>query len=399
MANDNLEHGEKPPNSISPQQRNEELKSCIVNEATHFARTFDDHNGAGDNVMPIPYTLIPFSPLCYGDTHVTPQPYTQEMPWAGANLITDVSQFNSTQNPWIDHSSIYKKGYTSQLSRPISDFLSLEGSMNELCPFPGHDNTVNLDNVKNAYDNSLEKPQIDRKLINVRDSSAVGLKIINQDGEATDSDICVPRLSRNFINHEVSKPDGGELGIKKNFMVSSVESSCTEKPDGSFLNLGIRGNTEARSNFIVGNTGRIVLPQLNSLSQKEKSSSLNFGLKKTVEGMSTLGSWTSCNNDLEVDKQHHIPLPRFSNTDPNLEVQDYPALSSKPLASGEAGLPDTGESQATGLQLLSSSIRSTTQPASDQLQKCYLESSRSSSLFTGSTARQNQSGWFWIVYS
>ncbi|XP_059457894.1 uncharacterized protein LOC132187563 isoform X1 [Corylus avellana] len=453
MANDNLKREENPPDATSLSHNNEELDSHIVNEGTDFSRTFHDHNGTGANTMAFPHKLLPFFPLPCGDS---PQLCSQEMPQTGTSFLTDVSQFNNTQNPKIDHNFTYGNGNDPLLCRPMSDLSSFGGNMNKLSPFSCYDSSGSLNNVRNAYVNSLQKPQIDRKLENMSSSSAGVIQMITQDGEATDSSICMPQLRSNFINHGVSKPvlshnpDGEELGIKNSVMISGVESNYTENLDGSFLNLGVGGNTEAISQSIVsdrnitGSTGRVIPPQFNtSLTQKVKSSSLNHGLNKVglissfqnnVGGMPTLvhnvGGSTSCNNDLEVmsatstgcssspscvlqtpriDKLHHVSTSRnmnlglgvrgnwdarFSNVDPNHEVQGYPVISTKPLVSSQPGMPDPGQGWATGLPLLPSLIRSTTQPASDHPLKCYLESSIASPStgLAGSTPMQGKSG-------
>jgi hypothetical protein len=459
MAN---EREENPPDATSLSHNNEELDSHIVNEGTDFSRTFHDHNGTGANTMAFPHKLLPFFPLLCGDRPGTPQLCSQEMPQTGTSFLTDVSQFNNTQNPKIDHNFTYGNGNDPLLCRPMSDLSSFGGNMNKLSPFSCYDNSGSLNNVRNASINSLQKPQIDRKLENMSSSSAGVVQMITQDGGATDSSICMPQLRSNFINHGVSKPvlshnpDGEELGIKNNVMISGVESNYTENLDGSFLNLGIGGNTEAISQSIVSgrnntaSTGRVIPPQFNtSLTQKVKSSSLNHGLNKVglissfqnnVGGMPALvhnvGGSTSCNNDLEVmsatstgcssspsrvlqmsriDKLHHVSTSRnmnlglgvggnwdarFSNVDPNHEVQGYQAISTKPLVSSQPGMPDPGQGWATGLPLLPSLIRSTTQPASDQPLKCYLESSIASPSIglAGSTPMQGKSGKFCIVH-
>lgn len=471
MANDNLKREEKPSDATSLSHKNEELDSRIVNEVTDFSRTFHDHNGTGVDTMAFPYKLLPLLPLPCEDRPGIPQLYSQEISQIGTSFLTDVSQFSNkqNQNPNIDHNFTYGNGNDPILCRPMSDLSSFGGNMNKLCPFSCYDNSGSLNNVRNPYVNSLQKLQIDRRLKNARSSSEGVIQMIMQDGEATDSSICMPQIRSDFLNHGVSKPvlshtpDGEELGIKNSVMISDVESNFTENLDGSFLNLGIGGNIGAIYQSIVsgrnitGNTGQVVPPQFSTyLTQEEKIISLNHGLNKAglissfqnnVGGMSTLvhnvGGWTSCNNDLEVmsgtstgcnsspscvlqtpriDKLHRISTSRnmnlgpgvrgnwdarFSNIDPNHEVQGFPAISTKPLVSSQPGMPDPGQGRATRLPLLPSLIRSTTQPASDQPWKCYVESSRNflsessiaspSTGLGGSTPMQDKSGEFCIT--
>ncbi|CAB4273019.1 unnamed protein product [Prunus armeniaca] len=409
MANDMLKHGDDPPGSTSPLQWLKESEIPVKNnEVANFMGTLNNRNASGVDIT-MPCTTTPFSLFPFGDMYGTTNSYAMEMPLTGINLMTDVTPFSNSQNPFFDYDSVYAEGHTPVLSSPVSNFLGLEGEKTEFSQYHTLDYSVPPDNVVSARSNVniIQNSYVDRKLVTAKGNSAAALESI-QRSEELNSNTGRPQLLRNFISDGVSNTvpchaiDGVDIALNNNFMASEVQEDCPDKFDASLLTLGIGTKTEdlSKSNRsginVTNNFGRVALPQPNTFyGRKEDRGSLNPSsdvaagfpcLQNNVGGFAVMK-----NNMPQDDDQHHFLIPGNRNVclgvegnwdtrsayidPPNDSFQYSPAVSFIPVGSSLAELPDFGWSRANGLALSPSSSTSTCLTVSETSRNLFSDSS------------------------
>ncbi|BFG24871.1 hypothetical protein CerSpe_111450 [Prunus speciosa] len=409
MANDTLKHGDDPPGSTSPLQWLKESEIPVKNdEVANFMGTLNNRNASGVDDITMPCTTTPFSLFPFGDMYGTTNPYAMEMPLTGINLMTDLTPFSNSQNPFFDYDSVYAEGHTPVLPSPVSNFLGLEGNKTEFSQYHTLDYSVPPDNVFSATSdvNIIQKSYVDRKLVTAKGNSAAALESI-QRSEELNSNTGRPQLLRNFISDGVSNTvpchaiDGVDIALNNNFMASEVQEDCLDKFDASLLTLGIGQKTEdlSKSNRsginVTNNFGRVALPQPNTFyGRKEDRGSLNPSsdvaaglpcLQNNVGGFAVMK-----NNMPQDDDQHHFLMPgnrnvclgvegnwdtRSAYIDPNDSFQYSPAVSFIPVGSSLVELPDSGWSRANGLALSPSLSTSTCLPVSETSRNLFSDSS------------------------
>ncbi|XP_038713507.1 uncharacterized protein LOC120007385 [Tripterygium wilfordii] len=268
---------DKLPHPSSPVRKLEQFGTFSVNnEVPHGTGSLFDDNDAGDikmhlnNVPP----MLPASPSV--NMLGMSQSHNQGIP------LTDVSQFNSSQMPWIIRDSLVS---------PDSKFPFAQASMNEFGQYPILEDLPVASNLENSFDHvhHLEKPPTGTMSIGPKDKFAGDIQIDSVDGEAIGSEIhgsqFVGNIKRQGVKTAVSRPPP---------WAGAVHSKNPEKLDGSYLKLGVGGRLEARSESHFScedNPHKYmspVLPEQNaSLAQITKRSSLNPGFNKTA-GFSSL---------------------------------------------------------------------------------------------------------------
>ncbi|KAI5337703.1 hypothetical protein L3X38_016974 [Prunus dulcis] len=410
MANDMLKHGDDPSGSTSPLQWLKESEIPVKNdEVANFMGTLNNRNASGVDDITMPCTTTPFSLFPFGDMYGMTNSYAMEMPLTGINLMTDVTPFSNSQNPFFDYDSVYAEGHTPVLPSPVSNFLGLEGKKTEFSQYHTLDYSVPPDNVVSATSDVhiIQNSYFDRKLVTAKGNSAAALESI-QRSEELNSNTGRPQLLRNFISDGVSNTvpchaiDGVDIALNKNFMASEVQEDCPDKFDASLLTLGIGTKTEdlSKSNRsginVTNNFGRVPLPQPNTFyGRKEDRGSLNPSsdvaggfpcLQNNVGGFAVMK-----NNMPQDDDQHHFLMPGNRNVclgvegnwdtrsayidPPNDSFQYSPAVSFIPVGSSLAELPDSGWSRANGLALSPSSSTSTCLTVSETSRNLFSDSS------------------------
>ncbi|KAI7986150.1 hypothetical protein LOK49_LG14G01442 [Camellia lanceoleosa] len=389
------------------------------------------HNGsiARDDPMSFPYTQFPVAPFPWKHIHGTHQPYAHSIPETCGNLMVDLNQLHNLQNPLIDLNSMNVSSYRPSLYR--QDLPFPEGHVKGVSNF--HDKIGAADTMLNGspYFNSLNNPEINFTLIG--GNAGGGYEMTGHGREADGSHMHRPQM-KNFVGLGGSKTtlshpqNSGEMNIDHHDQVNAARFGCPKRIDGSFLSLGIGGKTDAKSKFdlnsreITGNLDGAFSPQLNTSHVRQATGiSLNPGhnfvggfssFQNSIGGFPNLGynvgGWTPSNNNVGVmcdtttdlnsspfhilqrpqaDMQRGVPQlsnrnvdfvgnrdSRHANSDPYKGFIGELAASSGPFSSCSAGWLDSGQ---TGKSVLVSESEkftwTTTQPASDQLHKRFME--------------------------
>ncbi|GAV71458.1 hypothetical protein CFOL_v3_14952 [Cephalotus follicularis] len=424
MASEKPKHKEGIPASDALPQINEELGfDSISNEAVYSTGIFDAIPNI--NMLSSPHSQ-------FTDVHNMPQSYSQEIPLNDFDLMSDVSQFDSSQISEI---------YPNSLYGPVSDIPHLKGNFIEMCQLPTLSHSVDSNTVIAAATNAnaLQDHQTDRNHVTASDNALRCLQMGRQGVEANTRNTDWPHLTGSSICHEGSTPmSGHETGTDNKGLISVVHSSYPEKLDGSILTLGVGGDTVARSNFNVSSrnithkAGRNVHPQLDSsCCQTDATSYLNHSVtghgfsscQSNAGGISSVAQNVGEHTDLvqnvgrlterpslsfknlrlansnstgfnlgsslvsqmpQVDNhQYNTPNNwnlglgedidlRFENVDDRRVFQSYQAISSVPFNSTQAGVPYSRQLRVPEWTSLSSSMtKKTTPPASVQLQQRY----------------------------
>ncbi|PON77762.1 43kDa postsynaptic protein [Parasponia andersonii] len=399
MANDDLKNEYKPPGSTPVPQGND-LGFTLRRES---ARPFPILDTAGADNMSIPSTQMPLSSTFpYRGMQVMPQLHSEERPSTNFQTRTDSSRFRNSQPPKYEHEFLRRKDNNVPIQhRPYSSPPCREGDITPYHHFHSIDSPVAPDNVRNHASNVLWNQNINKRFVPVRDNSSLCLPMSGMLGDISSSDLRMPQPITSFARPEGRTPtlwhssDGEDLEIGNNLMASVVQPYCSQKPDGSFLTLGIGDAVEdmSKCNISGGNISSNNNPSINFTQSytSDHQSARSSGLQNSVDG------WTFPSNDpsgvnLELfsdpyyiaettqgDENHQLFVAnnfapgiagnkdaRFAGIKANYDYQGHSAISSIP-GSNQVGLPDSRRSKETGLPL-ASNLRTPTQPAIGQSQ-------------------------------
>lgn len=320
---------EEPPVAPSPDKRNKECGLFFIqNEATDCTRFIcdGDANSAGlDHGRFSNESSLTVHPFPWENIRGRYQAYSQANLGTDMNLMTNSGQYHSFLNPQVCSKSITSGGGMC-LHRAVFASACPEGDMNRCYQSYPHDNRPIVENLMNGdpHIHDSQSPQIDQNFLISKGNGARGFQMNRDCGEANSGDEYRSQIHRDFVNLAGGYPGlyhthgNRELGIGNSSMVSVVNSNFQEHMDGSFLTLGIGGNTEAGyksivcSNDINGLGERLSLPQLNAFNgQKTNLASSNpvhnlaggfSSFQNNVGGFSSLGGniggRNSSNNDL-----------------------------------------------------------------------------------------------------
>lgn len=415
-------------------------------------------NNAGADLMSFPYLSMPVASSPWDNMHVAYPFFAHDIPESDDNLMADLMGLNTLQNPQFDPNSTDIRTNIpiltpSEIANPNWNMTGIHQSVN-------HEYMVKPDNFTNcgidysSFQNSL----MNRNFMLPISHTAGGFQLPRQGGEAKSSNNNSPLIHGNLPSLRGSSTpmlyhtqNTGDTQIANNVKVNSNEFGLLEKIDGSFLSLGIGGNTESRSKSTLSSQEiacqleEIDSPQLNSsrarqITRNYSSPGHNLGsrfpsFQGNTSGLESSASnvvgWTSCNNDVgtvcgandwlssnalhtlqtpQFRMQRNISMPSNRNSgfaskreatyvdlDPPKGFQgDHVASLGAFSSSSSTGLLSSGQ---FGLAPQSANTKwITTQTTSDQLQKCPKNFSSESSMISpfpglrGNSTRQDHSG-------
>ncbi|KAM7475835.1 hypothetical protein LguiB_023078 [Lonicera macranthoides] len=423
-----------------------------------YSRILQNVNNAGADLMSFPYMSMPVASSPWDNMHGAYPFFAHNIPESGDNLMADLMGLNTLQNPRFDPNSM-----DIRTNMPIltpSEIANPHWNMTGIHQSGNHEYMVKPENLTNCgIDYSSFQNSLKNRNFRLPISHTVGgFQLPRQCGEAKSSNNNSPLIHENLPSLRGSSTpmlyhtqNTGDTQIANNVKVNSNEFGLLEKIDGSFLSLGIGGNTEARykstlsSHEIARQLEETDSPQLNSshaqqITRNYSSPGHNLvsgfpsfqGNASGLEGsVSNVVGWTSCNNNvgtvcgangrLSSNALHTLQAPQFrmqrnismpSNRNSSFASKreatymdlnppkgfqgDHVASSGEFSSSSSTGLLGSGQFGLAPQSANTSWI--TTQTTSDKLQKCPKNFSSESSMISpfpgirGSSTGRGHSG-------
>ncbi|XP_057474625.1 uncharacterized protein LOC130762798 isoform X2 [Actinidia eriantha] len=447
---DNLDNGENPHAFTSLLQDNVEFAlTNRQNDATESTGIFHNSIIARADPMSFPFMPSRIAPFPWKHIQGTYQPYRHNIPDTCGNLMIDLNDLHNLHNPLIDPDS----GNVGSSIPCIygQDLQHQEWNLKRVsCAV---DKTLTGDNVTNdpAHFNSFQNPEINRNFPLIRDYTRGGYEMTKQGGETYNSNIYRPQI-KTFVGlggsttYDIQNIEGISIGT--NDEACAAKLGCPNKLDGSFLSLGIGGNTdsEPKSHHSSRDSSHLYTSHVRPATGSSSNLGHNFvggfsssqnnadgftspgyyaeGFPSSNNHIGVMGSINSSLNSRQIhnlqnpqaDMRRHFPtsssrnlsIPgdrdaKYANLDTYKGIIGELASSSRPCSTSSTGLHDSRQTGAPGLASESVKLSWTTsQPTSDQLQRRLMETVQNFSpensmvssfrRFQGSSARQEHSG-------
>ncbi|XP_021656209.2 uncharacterized protein LOC110646905 isoform X3 [Hevea brasiliensis] len=269
---------------------------------------------------------------------------------------------NNIHVPWVFGNQFIHAGSTPFLGHdPIKEELRMNNSFMAGVAQSNHPEMLDGKFLTLGYESNME--------------TRSKYKVSSKDNDQISKKIALPMLNTNSSQNVARSSLNSSSNVADGF-------SSFRKHDGGFTRLVLDESDSKRIGHAQHDDGFSSLGQNASwVSHQAQNIGRSSGQMQNVGGLSKPSGDGSVGTQLPlVDKQHYNHIPSswnlglekkweetFANTNPHTSFQDLPTKSLMPHNSNKVVLPDTGWFEVTGLSPSSSLVRSTIQPASDQL--------------------------------